>query len=137
MTSARISDRIFFRIGDVAEIAGIKPHVLRYWESEFSEIAPQKSGTGQRVYRRRDVETVLLIKKLLYTEKYSIEGARNRLRELRKIGELATQCREAADPLPASERDAREHALGAARKLLVEIEELNQKALRDVFKLYS
>src|ERR1700730_8061228 len=84
----QIPDRLYFRIGDVADILGIKPYVLRYWESEFPMIAPQKSNTGQRVYRRSDVETVIMIKTLLYSERYSIEGARKRIRELRKEGEL-------------------------------------------------
>lgn len=84
----QIPDRLYFRIGDVAELLGIKPYVLRYWESEFSMISPQKSSSGQRVYRRSDVETVLMIKHLLYEERYSIEGARKRIKELRKEGEL-------------------------------------------------
>src|SRR5687768_8486430 len=71
-----IPDRMFFRIGDVAHLLGVKTHVLRYWETEFSLIAPQKSRSGQRVYRRADVETVVLIKHLLYEKKFSIEGAR-------------------------------------------------------------
>lgn len=83
-----IPDRIFFRIGDVAEIVGLKTYVLRYWETEFPVISPQKSATGQRVYRRSDVETLLMIKHLLYEERYSIEGARKRINELRKEGEL-------------------------------------------------
>ncbi|MGK5087685.1 MerR family transcriptional regulator [Bdellovibrionota bacterium FG-2] len=84
----QIPDRLFFRIGDVAELLGIKPYVLRYWESEFPIIAPEKSTSGQRVYRRTDVETVLMIKHLLYEERYSIEGAKKRIRELRKEGAL-------------------------------------------------
>lgn len=131
--SAQVSipDRVYFRIGDVSEIAGIKPHVLRYWESEFSEIAPEKTASGQRVYRRRTVETVLLIKKLLYQDRYSIDGARRRLRELRRDGALASECREAADPLPAAERDARAQALTGVRRLLADVESLNQRPIRD------
>lgn len=72
--------RLFFRIGDVAEIVGVKPYVLRYWESEFSQIAPNKSASGHRVYRREDVEALLQIKRLLHDERYSIEGARKRLK---------------------------------------------------------
>lgn len=83
-----IPNRLYFRIGDVADLAGVKPYVLRYWESEFPIITPEKSPSGQRVYRRSDVETVLLIKHLLYTERYSIEGARKRIRELRREGEF-------------------------------------------------
>lgn len=84
-----IPDKFFFRIGDVAEITGIKPYVLRFWEKEFDFLEPIKNDSGQRVYRKSDVENVLLIKKLLYLERYSIEGAKKRIKELRKNGELS------------------------------------------------
>jgi DNA-binding transcriptional MerR regulator len=84
-----IPDRMYFRIGDVAEIAGVQPYVLRFWEKEFSFLNPVKNNSGQRIYRRSDVESVLLIKRLLYQERYSIEGAKKRINELRKQGELA------------------------------------------------
>ncbi|MBI3815656.1 MAG: MerR family transcriptional regulator [Nitrospinae bacterium] len=74
-----IPDKLFFKIGEVAEIAEIEPHVLRYWESEFGLLKPEKSKTGQRVYRKKDIETVLEIKRLLYEERFSIEGAKKRL----------------------------------------------------------
>ncbi len=134
LITTKIPERLYFRIGDVAEIAEVKPHVLRYWESEFSEIQPEKSSTGQRVYRRKDVETVLLIKHFLYSEKYSIEGARQKIRELRRGGELATYRKEVADPLPAAERHAREAALRQARNLLSDVESLNSVAMREIFK---
>lgn len=71
-----IPDKLYFRIGEVAKLAGIKPYVLRFWESEFSGLGPKKSGTGHRLYRRKDVELVLEIKRLLYEKRYTIEGAR-------------------------------------------------------------
>jgi DNA-binding transcriptional MerR regulator len=71
-----IPDKLYFRIGDVARLAGIKPYVLRFWESEFPSLGPRKSGTGHRLYRRKDVELVLEIKRLLYQERFTIEGAR-------------------------------------------------------------
>ena len=80
----RIPDRTYFRIGDVADVTGIKPYVLRFWEKEFSILRPTKNESGQRVYERRDVESVLLIKRLLYKKRYSIEGARNCIKEMRK-----------------------------------------------------
>ncbi len=132
--AVQIPERLYFRIGDVADIAGVKAHVLRYWETEFSEIAPEKSSTGQRVYRRRDVETVLLIKKLLYADKYSIDGARRKLRELRREGELANQISEAGDPISAAERVARSQAIAGALRLVDEVELLNSRASREVFK---
>ncbi|MBV8810486.1 MAG: MerR family transcriptional regulator [Acidobacteriaceae bacterium] len=71
-----IPDKLYFRIGEVARLAGIKPYVLRFWESEFSGLGPKKSGTGHRLYRRKDVELVLEIKRLLYEKRFTIEGAR-------------------------------------------------------------
>ncbi len=71
-----IPDKLYFRIGEVARLAGIKPYVLRFWESEFPSLGPRKSGTGHRLYRRKDVELVLEIKRLLYEKRFTIEGAR-------------------------------------------------------------
>lgn len=71
-----IPDKLYFRIGEVARLAGIKPYVLRFWETEFPALGPRKSGTGHRLYRRKDVELVLEIKRLLYEKRYTIEGAR-------------------------------------------------------------
>src|ERR1700733_7562965 len=71
-----IPDKLYFRIGDVARLAGIKPYVLRFWETEFPGLGPKKSGTGHRLYRRKDVEMVLEIKRLLYEQRFTIEGAR-------------------------------------------------------------
>ncbi len=77
--ATEIPDKLFFKIGEVAKITGVKPHVLRYWESEFKLLKPSKSSTGQRVYQKKDVEKVFAIKKLLYDEKYTIAGAKRRL----------------------------------------------------------
>jgi DNA-binding transcriptional MerR regulator len=73
---SRFPDKLFYRIGDVSEITGIKPHILRYWEAEFSALRPRKNRAGQRIYKRRDVELVLEIKKLLYEQRYTISGAK-------------------------------------------------------------
>lgn len=75
------SDKLYFKIGEVAEIVGVPAYVLRYWESEFKAVKPQKSRTHQRVYRRRDVGTLLKIKHLLYEKKFTIAGARQQLKE--------------------------------------------------------
>jgi DNA-binding transcriptional MerR regulator len=93
----RIPEKQYFRIGDVAELAGVKPYVLRYWESEFPMISPRKSSSVHRVYRRADVETVLMIKHLLYDDKYSIQGARKRISSLRKDGTLKSFREEKAE----------------------------------------
>jgi DNA-binding transcriptional MerR regulator len=73
--------KLYYRIGEVADIVGVEPHVLRYWESEFRSIRPQKSNKGRRVYTRRDVEKLLDVKELLYNQGFTIAGARKRLRE--------------------------------------------------------
>lgn len=74
-------EKLYFRIGEVASIVGVEPHVLRYWETEFRSIRPQKSAKGQRVYSRRDVETLLKVKELLYAHRFTIAGARSKLRQ--------------------------------------------------------
>lgn len=82
--------REFFSIGDVCEITDLKPHVLRYWESQFKFLHPAKNRSGNRVYQRREVELIMLVKQLLYEDKYTIDGARQRIDEYRKDGELKT-----------------------------------------------
>lgn len=74
-----IPDKLYFKIGEVADLLGVEPYVLRYWESEFSQLTPKKSGTGHRLYRRKDVELLLKIKFLLYEKRFTIEGARQSL----------------------------------------------------------
>ena len=84
-----LPDKLFFKIGEVCELAGVQAHVLRYWESEFPMLAPQKNRAGQRVYRKRDVEMALRIKELLYEDQYTIAGATKRLNnEIRGGGKL-------------------------------------------------
>lgn len=78
-----IPDKLFFKIGEVSKLTDVKPHVLRYWESEFPMLNPPKNRAAQRVYRKKDIETILLIKALLYDENYTISGARKRMREMR------------------------------------------------------
>ncbi len=74
-------EKLYYRIGEVAGIVGVEPHVLRYWETEFRSVRPQKSARGQRVYSRRDVDTLLKVKDLLYRQRFTIAGAKRRLRE--------------------------------------------------------
>lgn len=83
---AEIPQKLFFRIGEVCDLIQVQPHVLRYWETEFPTLAPQKNRAGQRVYRRKDVEMVMRIRDLLYVEKFTIAGARKRLIEESKRG---------------------------------------------------
>ena len=86
-SAAAIPEKLFFKIGEVCDIAGVQAHVLRYWETEFPMLQPQKNRAGQRTYRRRDVEMALRIKELLYDEQYTIAGAKKKLAgELRGRG---------------------------------------------------
>jgi DNA-binding transcriptional MerR regulator len=92
-----IPEKLFFKIGEVCDIAGVQAHVLRYWESEFPTLAPQKNRAGQRTYRRRDVEMALRIKELLYDEQYTIAGAKKKLASEIRGGAV----REASPSAPA------------------------------------
>ncbi|HKG14548.1 MAG TPA: MerR family transcriptional regulator [Pyrinomonadaceae bacterium] len=118
-----IPEKLFFKIGEVCDITGIQAHVLRYWESEFPMLAPQKNRAGQRTYRKRDVEMVLRIKELLYEDQYTIAGAKKRLtNELRGASklkvvtpEMSAQAAQAAPqlvpaPAPASEDEPHSYA---------------------------
>ncbi len=77
----KLPPKLYYRIGEVAGIVGVEPHVLRYWETEFRSVKPQKSAKGQRVYSRRDVETLCRVRDLLYRDKFTIAGARKKLRD--------------------------------------------------------
>jgi len=79
VNAQEIQDKLYFRIGEVSKLVGVKPYVLRYWESEFAGLTPKKSGTGHRLYRRKEVELLLEIKRLLYDKRFTIEGARKTL----------------------------------------------------------
>jgi DNA-binding transcriptional MerR regulator len=92
-SAAAIPEKLFFKIGEVCDIAGVQAHVLRYWETEFPMLQPQKNRAGQRTYRRRDVEMALRIKQLLYDEQYTIAGAKKKL-----AGELRSPTRESGQP---------------------------------------
>ncbi|MGH7590291.1 MAG: MerR family transcriptional regulator [Gemmatimonadales bacterium] len=85
----------FFSIGEVCQLTDLKPHVLRYWESQFRFLNPAKNRSGNRVYKSREVELIMLVKHLLYTEKYTIEGARQRIDHYRRSGELRGAARKA------------------------------------------
>jgi len=100
----------FFSIGEVCDLTGLKPHVLRYWESQFRFLNPAKNRSGNRVYQRREVELVMLVKHLLYDEKYTIEGARQKVDEHRKSGDLKVIARGAltVEALESLEMDLRD-----------------------------
>jgi DNA-binding transcriptional MerR regulator len=100
----------FYSIGEVCELTDLKPHVLRYWESQFKFLSPAKNRSGNRVYQRREVELIQLVKHLLYTEKYTIEGARQKVDEHRRKGEIRGVARAALElqTIAAVERELRE-----------------------------
>jgi DNA-binding transcriptional MerR regulator len=81
-----IAKKVYYAIGEVCELTGLKPHVLRYWETQFDILNPTKNRAGNRVYRSKEIELVLLVKHLLYEEKYTIEGANQKLLEMRRDG---------------------------------------------------
>jgi DNA-binding transcriptional MerR regulator len=120
-----IPEKLFFKIGEVCDITGIQAHVLRYWESEFPMLAPQKNRAGQRTYRKRDVEMVLRIKELLYEDQYTIAGAKKRLtNELRGASklkvvtpEMSAQAAQTAPqlvPAPEPQTEDEPHSFGDA-----------------------
>ncbi len=87
----------FYSIGEVCSLTDLKPHVLRYWESQFRFLNPAKNRSGNRVYKAREVELIMLVKHLLYTEKFTIDGARQRIDQLRRTGELRGAARRAIE----------------------------------------
>ena len=121
MPSVDIPHKLYFRIGEVARIVGVKPYVLRYWESEFAVLRPEKTASGHRLYRRRDVEILLDIKRLLYDEKFTISGAKKRLREGNKEGEAPPPSTDSADRNPVAETDRQRDVLVSIRKDLLDL----------------
>lgn len=93
-----IAKKIYYAIGEVCDLTGLKPHVLRYWETQFDVLNPTKNRAGNRVYRSKEIELVLLVKHLLYDEKYTIEGANQKLLDMRKDGELANERKDVIGP---------------------------------------
>lgn len=131
----KIPSKLFFKIGEVCELTDTQPYVLRYWESEFPALAPAKNNSGQRIYRRRDIETILRIKTLLYEEGFTIAGAKKKLEQELKEGkgvgasaggETATE----AGPTPS----ASEGAVGDADGLRAELREIKAE-LDDILHL--
>jgi len=97
-TLERIARKTYYAIGEVSTLTGLKPHVLRYWETQFDMISPNKNRGGSRVYRMRDIETILLVKHLLYEKRFTVEGAKREMKELRKGGRAAEAAKLHTDP---------------------------------------
>jgi DNA-binding transcriptional MerR regulator len=103
-TSRQVQE--FYSIGEVCSLTDLKPHVLRYWESQFRFLNPAKNRSGNRVYKSREVELIMLVKQLLYTEKFTIDGARQRIDQYRRTGELRASARKAFEAELAGEARA-------------------------------
>jgi DNA-binding transcriptional MerR regulator len=117
-----IPDKLYFKIGEVSQIVGVEPYVLRYWESEFPGLSPRKSNTGQRMFRRKDVELLLNIKRLLYEKKFTIEGARNALKSGKaEKAEAAAVVEPETPPVRQAELFAAANPLPSIRQELVDI----------------
>ncbi len=127
-----IPEKLYFRIGEVAKLVGVKPYVLRYWESEIPALRPTKTKSRHRLYRRRDVELLIEIKRLLYAERYTIEGARKRLRELQRNGQKPeANPPESPPPKPLTMKAARA-LIGKIRKDLTDIIKLLEQPSADL-----
>jgi DNA-binding transcriptional MerR regulator len=111
-SAPEIPDKLFFRIGEVSTMLGLEAYVLRYWETEFPSLSPKKSGTGHRLYRRKDVELLLKIKHLLYEKRFTIDGARQFLQAETKAASMKDSKQEQQvlfqDPLPEIRRELAE-----------------------------
>jgi DNA-binding transcriptional MerR regulator len=119
-----LPSKLYFRIGEVAELVGVEPHVLRYWEREFRTIRPTKSAKGQRVYSRRDVENLMRVRELLYREGFTIAGARKRL--LKSDPDAADDPSDhgTSGPLPADTSKTRDQLLAMRAEVEAFLEEL-------------
>lgn len=117
-----IPEKMAFKIGEAAEMVGVKQYVLRYWESEFEMLRPRKSRNGQRVYSRRDVECAMMIKKLLYNDRFSIEGARHALRQLKSTVKTVVKEEKTAQVMAKTQESAMMHM----RNLLEDIRRIRQ-----------
>ena len=96
--SEPIAKKVYYSIGEVCDLTGLRPHVLRYWETQFAVLNPTKNRAGNRVYRSKEIEIILLVRHLLYEKKYTIEGANNRLVEMRRAGELEEERQDVLEP---------------------------------------
>lgn len=103
MTDRPIIRKEYYSIGEVCDLVDLKPHVLRYWESQFPPLKPSKNRAGNRVYQRKEIRLIILVKRLLYDEKYTIEGARQKIDELRKGGGFEDETRQTLDEATVDE----------------------------------
>ena len=121
MARAAADEEKLYKIGEVCKLADLQPYVLRYWETEFPQLSPNKSGGGQRLYTRAELETILRIKELLYKEGFTIAGAKKRLEQ------------ETAEPVPAAEAAAAPQAAAPSADVLADV----KRELRELLKMLS
>jgi DNA-binding transcriptional MerR regulator len=121
-----LPNKLYFRIGEVAKIVGVKPYVLRYWETEFAVLKPGKTPSRHRLYRRRDVETLLEIRRLLYEEGFTIAGAKKKLKELEKDASGTVLSINPAQSFPSIQKEEPDYrrVLQAIRNDLRELHQL-------------
>jgi len=116
-----VTERLYYRIGEVSRITGLKPHVLRYWESEFRVIKPYKSGSLQRLYRKKDLDLILKIKRLLYEEGFTIAGAKKKIRDIERTENLQARIKSTGKTPEGADRDlltvVREELKGISKML--------------------
>ncbi|MCX7605552.1 MAG: MerR family transcriptional regulator [Bryobacteraceae bacterium] len=137
-----IPDKLYFRIGEVSRLTGVKPTVLRFWETEFPQLSPKKSGTNQRLYRRKDIETILAIKHLLWEKRYTIEGARAALAEMRQQRRQEREAKQAAAaPAPQAARPPVEllqrHLFAPDPERAAAVLERVRRELREILELLA
>ncbi|MCE5270953.1 MerR family transcriptional regulator [bacterium] len=119
MNSSVFPDKEYYSISEVCDITGLKSHVLRYWETQFKFLSPSKNRAGNRAYRKSEIQVIQLIKHLLYTEKYTIDGARRKLNQLKHMGKAAEEA------LPREEKNRA--TLASIRRELLELQEVLRK----------
>ena len=125
----KIPDKLYFRIGEVAQLAGVEPYVLRFWETEFPQLAPKKSGSGHRLYRRKEVEMVLEVKRLLYEKRFTIEGARLHFEQSKKKGAAAKAAAAASAKAPVIETPAPAQAMLFGPPVVTGLDEIKKEIL--------
>jgi DNA-binding transcriptional MerR regulator len=124
LDSPEIPDRLYFKIGDVARICGVEAYVLRFWETQFPQLKPNKSGTGQRLYRRKDVELVLKIKHLVHAEGYTLSGARQALEQAHSRKSPPTEQNSKLPQLAAVSAQSRNEAAATIAHARAELREI-------------
>ncbi|MBI5191483.1 MAG: MerR family transcriptional regulator [Nitrospirae bacterium] len=132
--SNRPGQKLFYKIGEVSRLAGVEPYILRYWETEFPRLSPRKNKGGQRVYRQRDLDLVLTIKRMLHEEGYTIAGARKKLAEAGRVAVREDSSAGVLEPAVPEDVSAHADAGGTAEELAGKLASL-KKEIKDVLDI--